>query len=67
MWGQGEGASGHSPGEESLSIKKRVRSLERDLIQKALENTGGNRAKAAQVLEISYPSLLRKIKDYDLS
>ena len=52
--------------EHTLSIKKASRSLERNLIQKALELTGGNRSKAAKILEISRPILLSKIKDYDL-
>ncbi len=53
--------------EESLSVKKGVKDLERRLIKKALNRTCGNRSKAAQVLEISYPSLLQKIKEYGLS
>lgn len=51
----------------SLSVKKRVKDLERRLIIKALNKTCGNRSKAAQALEISYPSLLQKIKEYGLS
>jgi len=31
-----------------------------------LEATGWNKSKAAGLLEISYPSLLKKIKDYSL-
>jgi two-component system response regulator AtoC len=64
-----ERLAGQDPGpdSDSLSIKKRVKSLERNLIQSALNRTGGNRTKAAQILEISYPSLLQKIKDYELT
>ena len=52
--------------EHTLSIKKASKALERDLIQKALELTGGNRSKAARILEISRPILISKIKQYEL-
>ena len=52
--------------EHTLSIKKASRHLERKLIQKALELTGGNRTKAAKILEISRPILISKIKTYNL-
>lgn len=47
-----------------LSLKKAKKIWERNLILRALEATGGNRSKAAGLLEISFPSLLNKIKDY---
>jgi two-component system response regulator AtoC len=49
-----------------LSIKKTTRTLERQLIEKALERTGGNRTNAAKLLEISHRALLYKIKEYGL-
>ena len=49
-----------------LSIKKASRLVERDLIFKALDVTGGNRTQAAKILEISRPKLISKIKDYKL-
>ena len=52
--------------EHTLSIKKASKTLERDLIQKALELTEGNRSKAAKILEISRPILISKIKQYEL-
>ncbi len=52
--------------EHTLSIKKASKTLERDLIQKALELTEGNRSKAARILEISRPILISKIKQYEL-
>ena len=52
--------------EESLSIKRGVRNLEEHLIRAALERTGGNRTRAAELLELSYRALLYKIKDYGL-
>ena len=39
--------------------------VEKNLVNKALEFTGGNRKKAAAVLEISYKSLLSKMKSFN--
>jgi len=50
----------------TLSIKEGRRILERRLISRALEATGGNKSRAAEYLEISYPSLLSKIKEYGI-
>ena len=52
--------------DDNLSIKEGSRRLEKTLIQKALEKTGGNRTQAAKILEISHPALLYKIKAYGL-
>jgi DNA-binding NtrC family response regulator len=41
--------------------------VEKNLVNKALEFTGGNRKKAAAVLEISYKSLLNKMKLFSLA
>ncbi len=49
-----------------LSIKRGTRVLEIGLIQRALEETGGNRTRAAQLLEISHRALLYKLKEYGL-
>jgi two-component system response regulator AtoC len=49
-----------------LSIKQAQRQLEARLIARALARCGGNKSKAAALLAISYPSLLSKIKMYDL-
>ncbi len=54
-------------GEAELSIKKATRSLERDLIRRALGATGGNRTNAAKLLEISHRALLYKMKEYGIS
>ncbi|MFP4452530.1 MAG: sigma-54-dependent transcriptional regulator [Desulfobacterales bacterium] len=48
------------------SIKSGRQALEKVLIRKALAATGGNRTRAARLLEISHPSLLSKIKGYGL-
>jgi len=49
-----------------LSIKQSSRSLERELIRKALQKTNGNRTRAAKLLEISHRALLYKIKEYEI-
>jgi len=38
--------------------------MEEKIIAKALQETGGNRLQASKLLELSYPSLLSKIKEY---
>ena len=52
--------------EETLSIKKASKKLERDLIEKVLKLTGGNRSQAARILEISRPILISRIKKFNL-
>ncbi|MBW2261780.1 MAG: sigma-54-dependent Fis family transcriptional regulator [Deltaproteobacteria bacterium] len=48
------------------SIKKTVEYVEEVLIRRALELTGGNRTRAAKLLEISHRALLYKIKRYSI-
>ncbi|PLX83423.1 MAG: hypothetical protein C0616_00135 [Desulfuromonas sp.] len=50
--------------ERALSLKTAVAELERDHICRALAETGGNRTRAAKLLEISLRALMYKIKDY---
>ena len=50
----------------SYSIKHAQKIMETSLIGRALQATGGNKSKASELLEISYPSLLSKIKEYGL-
>jgi len=52
--------------EEISSIKRATRILEKDLIERALQKTGGNRTQAAKMLEISHRALLYKLKEYHL-
>ena len=52
---------------DTLSIKVASRALEIKLIQKALEQTHGNRTHAAKILEISHRALLYKLKAYGIS
>ena len=49
------------------SLKTARAVLEKNLIQRALAATGGNRTQAARLLEISHPSLLQKIKTYQIA
>lgn len=51
---------------EGYSLKDAQKDLEKMLISKALTKTEGNRTKAAKLLEISHPSLLSKIKTYNI-
>jgi two-component system response regulator AtoC len=63
--GDGPAASPVStPGDEDLSIKRRVRQLEERLIRLALERTGGNRTQASRILELSPRALQYKLKEY---
>jgi len=50
-----------------ISIKKTVDFVEEILIRRALEETRGNRTKAARILEISHRALLYKMKRYGIS
>ena len=50
-----------------LSVKRRTADLEKHLIEKALERTGGNRTQAAELLDLSPRALRYKIKDYGLN
>jgi two-component system response regulator AtoC len=49
-----------------LSVKRRTEALERTLIERALRQTGGNRTRAARLLDLSHRALLYKIKEYGL-
>jgi two-component system response regulator AtoC len=53
--------------DDDLSIKRASRRAEEDLIRRALTRTGGNRTRAAELLEISHRALLYKIKEYGIS
>ncbi len=59
-----------SSGAGNLSLKRRVGAAvaaeEKALISQALNQTNWNRRKAAQLLDISYRSLLYKIKEYQI-
>jgi len=48
------------------SAKAALRIAESKRIKKALEETGGNKSRAAEILKVSYKTLLTKIKDYNI-
>jgi two-component system response regulator AtoC len=59
------GAEG-DPGRSDLSLRRARRVLEAELIKKALRTTGGNRTRAARLLEISHRALLYKLKEHGI-
>lgn len=48
-------------------LKEAIREVERQMIRLALERSGGSRPKAAELLGISHPALLYKVKAYGLN
>jgi len=52
--------------ESDLSIKRTSKSLEEQLIRRALQRTRGNKSQAARLLEISHKALLYKVKEYKI-
>ncbi len=61
----GETADRVNPSPRSLPEK--VKELEKRAIAEALEKNGWNRRAAAKQLGVSYPTILKKIKDYNIS
>ncbi len=61
-------ASETPPGEGGLKdiVRMKAAELEKDLISKALEETGGNVTRAARLLQISRKSLQTKMKEFGL-
>ncbi|CAN5827009.1 sigma-54 dependent transcriptional regulator [soil metagenome] len=51
---------------DDLSVKRRLPALERELIVRALEKTGGNRTRAAEILDLSTRALSYKVQEYGL-
>jgi DNA-binding NtrC family response regulator len=66
------GSSGEIPSDTALEgtldevAKAALKTAESRRIRKALEDTHGNKTKAAEILKVSYKTLLTKIKDYEL-
>jgi transcriptional regulator with PAS, ATPase and Fis domain len=56
---------------DNISLKKIgsifLERAEKKLVKKALDSTNWNRKRAAKLLDISYKSLLNKIKEYKLT
>jgi two-component system response regulator AtoC len=63
---RGAGASAGGEGGD-LSLKRAVRDIEAQFIRDALQRTGGNRTRAAEILEISPRALLYKLKEYGIT
>jgi len=62
-------ARGEVSGSEECSagsLKDAVRELERRMIGKALKSTAGNKTRAAELLKLSYPTLLSKVREHGL-
>ncbi|MGV3620466.1 MAG: sigma-54-dependent transcriptional regulator [Archangium sp.] len=60
------GLSLPSPAAMQFSLKRAIETVEAQFIRAALQQTRGNRTRAAELLEISHRALLYKIKDYDI-
>jgi hypothetical protein len=59
--------SGDSEPTETVSALGGLEGMERQMVLKALENTGGHRAKAAEQLGISRRTLSRKLREYNIA
>ncbi|HEX5137988.1 MAG TPA: sigma 54-interacting transcriptional regulator [Planctomycetota bacterium] len=55
------GGPARAPGEV-----RTLREMEKDMVARALEATGGNRTRAAKLLGITYPTLKKKIDEFGL-
>jgi DNA-binding NtrC family response regulator len=64
---RGEDRSRGRDDDADLSVKRRLPSLEKELIARALALTHGNRTRAAEMLDLSVKALSYKIRDYGLS
>ncbi|RZI43127.1 AAA family ATPase [Herbaspirillum sp. HC18] len=60
-------ADGNSAGTGIRPLAEAVADLEKNLIESALESTGGNKAQAARMLGISRATLYQKITDFNLA
>jgi two-component system response regulator AtoC len=52
---------------DELSLKLAQKTMEAKLIAKAMLLFQGNKSQAAKALQISYPSMLSKLKEYNIS
>ena len=48
------------------SLWEEVARTEKRMISQAMKSANGNKSKAARILKISYPSMLKKLKEYSL-
>jgi DNA-binding NtrC family response regulator len=54
------------PLDKGVSFEETTKEVEKDLIEKALERSGGNKIKAAEILKMNKKTLYRKIKALQL-
>ena len=52
--------------EEPIDLERFLGGVELELIQRAMTQAKGNKTKAAEILQVSYKTLLTKIKDYGI-
>lgn len=64
--GGSSSSNGFAEKQDILSLKVAQKRMESGMIARVLEKCGGNKSRAAEILEISYPSLLSKIKFYGI-
>ena len=58
----------YSPSDSTfMSLKDEIRELEKKRISEAVLKTGGNKTKAAELLQISYKSFCEKLKEYKIN
>jgi DNA-binding NtrC family response regulator len=55
------GGPARAPGEV-----RTLKEMEKEMVARALEATGGNRTRAAKLLGITYPTLKKKIDEFGL-
>ncbi len=48
-------------------VRHKMKQLEREVLVQVLRDTGGNKARAARLLQIDYKTILTKIKEYAIS
>jgi DNA-binding NtrC family response regulator len=53
--------------DKEVSFEKITKNIEKDLIERALERSGGNKIKAAEILKMNKKTLYRKIKSLNIS
>lgn len=60
---------GIPPGELPLKeiVRRNTMKLEREVLTQALRRTGGNKAKAARLLQIDYKTMHTKVKEYGIN
>ena len=61
-----EGAARPARGDAQRPLREQIADLEREAVKAALEENGWNRSAAARQLQVSYPTLLQKIRTFDL-